>query len=54
MANNEDNKVKIELDRDVANQLIQLKEVGDTYSNVIRKLLAKKGRDKNATIPNTD
>ncbi len=34
-------KVKVQLDRDVLNQLIKLKEVGDTYSTVIRRLLEK-------------
>jgi len=36
-------KVKIQLDKDIVNYLIKLKqEVGDTYSDVIRKLLKKK------------
>ena len=34
-------KVKVEFDRDVLNQLIKLKEVGDTYSDVVRRLLEK-------------
>ena len=38
---NED-KVKVELDRDIANQLIQLKKVGDSYSDIIRRLLDEK------------
>ena len=32
-------KVKIQLDKDIVNNLIKLKQVGDTYSDVIRKLL---------------
>jgi len=32
-------KVKIQLDRDVVNELIKMKEVGDTYSDVIRRLI---------------
>ena len=32
-------KVKVQLDKDVATALIRLKEVGDTYSTVIRRLL---------------
>lgn len=32
-------KIKVQLDKDVANALIKLKEVGDTYSDVIRRLL---------------
>ena len=32
-------KVKVELDKDLVNELIKLKEVGLTYSDVIRKLL---------------
>jgi len=35
------NKVKVQLGRDVVNSLIKLKEVGDTYSDVIRRLLRK-------------
>jgi len=35
-------KVKVELDRDIANQLIQLKKVGDSYSDIIRRLLDEK------------
>jgi len=35
-------KVKVQLSKDVVNALIKLKEVGDTYSDVIRKLLKKK------------
>jgi len=34
-------KVKVQLDRDVVNSLIKLKGVGDTYSDVIRRLLRK-------------
>lgn len=32
-------KVKIELDRNIVNELIKRKKVGDTYSDVIRELL---------------
>ena len=32
-------KVKVQLDKDVVTALIRLKEVGDTYSDVVRKLL---------------
>ncbi len=35
------NKTKVELDVDVVNKLIKMKEMGDTYSSVIRKLLKK-------------
>ena len=35
-------KVKVELDRELLNELIKLKSVGDTYSDVIRKLMKKK------------
>jgi predicted CopG family antitoxin len=35
-------KVKVEIEREILNQLIKLKEVGDTYSDVIRKLLRRK------------
>jgi len=34
-------KVKVQLDKDVVNSLIKLKEVGDTYSHIIRRLLKK-------------
>jgi len=34
-------RVKVELRRDVLNELIKLKEVGDTYSDVIVRLLKK-------------
>ena len=34
-------KAKIELDRDIVNELIKLKKVGDTYSDVVRRLLKK-------------
>lgn len=34
-------KVKVQLDKDVVNQLIKMKEVGDTYSDVIRRLIKK-------------
>ena len=32
-------KVKVQLDKDVVNELIKRKEVGNTYSDVIRRLL---------------
>lgn len=32
-------KVKIQLDKDIVTSLIRLKEVGDTYSDVVRRLL---------------
>jgi len=32
-------KIKVQIDRDVANELIKRKQVGDTYSDVIRRLL---------------
>jgi len=35
-------KIKVQLDKDVVNSLIKLKEVGDTYSDVVRKLLRGK------------
>ncbi len=34
-------KTKVEIEKEVLNQLIKLKEVGDTYSDVIRRLLKK-------------
>jgi len=34
-------RIKVQLDIDVANSLIRLKEVGDTYSDVVRRLLKK-------------
>lgn len=43
-------KIKVQLDRDVANALLRLKEVGDTYSGVIRKLLKDRnlGEERNS------
>ena len=35
-------KTKVEIETELLNQLIKLKKVGDTYSDVIRKLLKKK------------
>lgn len=32
-------KTKIEIEKEILNRLIKLKKVGDTYSDVIRKLL---------------
>lgn len=34
-------KTKIELDTDIVNKLIKMKNVGDTYSNVVKRLLEK-------------
>lgn len=34
-------KVKVQLEKDVVNELIKLKKVGDTYSDVVRRLLNK-------------
>lgn len=34
-------KTKIELDTDVVNKLILLKKVGDSYSDIIQRLLNK-------------
>lgn len=39
---NPEEKVNVELDRDVANRLIKLKNVGDSYSDIIRRLLDEK------------
>ncbi len=39
---NPEDKVNVELDRDVANRLIKLKNVGDSYSDIIRRLLDEK------------
>jgi predicted CopG family antitoxin len=41
MDNTNEKKVKIELKTWVVNKLIKLKEVGDTYSDVIARLLKK-------------
>ncbi|MGC8652355.1 MAG: hypothetical protein ACP5UH_03855 [Candidatus Micrarchaeia archaeon] len=35
-------KVKVQLDKDIVNKLLSMKQVGDTYSDVIRRLLGKK------------
>ena len=32
-------KVKVELKREIVNKLIKMKKVGDTYSDVIQRLL---------------
>jgi predicted CopG family antitoxin len=47
LADNKDNmdnisKVKVQLDKDIVNKLLSLKKVGDSYSDVIRRLLKKK------------
>lgn len=34
-------KVKVELEKSLVNDLIKLKNVGDTYSDVIRRLMEK-------------
>jgi len=34
-------KTKVEIETEVLNQLIKLKKVGDTYSDVIKELLKK-------------
>ena len=34
-------KTKVEIKTEILNQLIKLKRVGDTYSDVIRRLLCK-------------
>ncbi|MDP2754108.1 MAG: hypothetical protein Q8P40_06920 [Nitrospirota bacterium] len=39
---NPEDIVNVELDSDVANQLIKLKNVGDSYSDIIRRLLDEK------------
>jgi len=39
-------KVKVQLDRDIVNELIKLKKVGDTYSDVIRRILKRMKNDK--------
>ena len=39
-------KIKVQLDKDVVNELIKMKGVGDTYSDVIRRLFKiVKGKD---------
>ena len=35
-------KVKVQLDEDIVTSLIRLKNVGDTYSDVVRRLLEEK------------
>jgi len=39
-------KVKVELDRDVVNSLIQKKRVGNSYSDIVRELI-KNAEEKN-------
>jgi len=36
-------KTKVEIETEILNRLIKLKEVGDTYSDVIKRLLEKNG-----------
>lgn len=38
------NKTKVEIETEILNQLIKLKQVGDTYSDVIRRLLKCKSK----------
>lgn len=38
------NKTKVEIETEILNQLIKLKEVGDTYSDVIKRLLKCKSK----------
>ena len=40
------NKTKVELDEEIVNELIQLKKVGDSYSDVLRRLLNMKDNDE--------
>ena len=40
-------KVKVELERTIVNELIKLKKVGDTYSDVIRNLLKEERKLRN-------
>ena len=35
------NKVKVEIETELVNKMIKLKQVGDSYSDVIRRLLKK-------------
>ena len=34
-------KVKVQLDKDIVNELIKMKQVGDTYSDVLRRIIKK-------------
>jgi predicted CopG family antitoxin len=34
-------KVKVQLDEDVVNELLKLKKVGDSYSDIVRRLPGK-------------
>lgn len=36
-----EDKTKVEIETEILNKLIKLKNVGDTYSDVIRRLLCK-------------
>ncbi|MEX2738669.1 MAG: antitoxin VapB family protein [Candidatus Wukongarchaeota archaeon] len=40
-------KVKISIRREIANKLKSMKKVGDTYSDVIKRLLNEKKKNKN-------
>jgi len=39
------NKVKVQLDEDVVTALIRLKNFGDTYSDVVRRLLKENSNE---------
>jgi len=41
-----DKKTKVELETELLNELIKLKQVGDSYSDVIRRLLNLKEKNK--------
>jgi len=43
-------KVKISIDREVANKLKSMMKVGDTYSDVIKRLLNEKKKKKNQHV----
>jgi len=43
-------KVKVEFDRDVLNALLKLKKVGDTYSDVVRRLLKEREEAKRDVV----
>jgi len=42
MDNKDKSKTKVEIETEILNELIKLKKVGDTYSDIIRELLKKK------------
>ena len=39
-------KVKVQLDKDVVNELIKMKEVGDSYSDVLKRLIKMQTRKR--------